>query len=81
MKRKEILMLVCAFFLGFFANAIMKSIRIGKLYEGLEPQSCMDSILDRLNQGETITNEYLNSIGCNPSNNSSAPVSAPVSGS
>ena len=36
MKRKEILMLVCAFFLGFFANAIMKSIRIGKLYEGVE---------------------------------------------
>ena len=33
MKRKEILMLVCAFFLGFFANAIMKSSCMGKLYE------------------------------------------------
>ena len=36
MKRKEILMLVCAFFLGFFANAIMKSSCMSKLYEGAE---------------------------------------------
>ena len=39
MKRKEILMLVCAFFLGFFANAIMKSSYMSKLYEGVDNHS------------------------------------------
>ena len=44
MKREEILMLVCAFLLGFFLNAILKSSCMGKLYEGLDihpaNQSC-----------------------------------------
>ena len=64
MKRKEILMLVCAFFLGFFANAILKSSCMSKLYEGLEPQGCtMANIMQVLQEG-SLERAHLEAMGC-----------------
>ena len=66
MKHKEILMLVCAFFLGFFANAIMKSSCMGKLYEGAEThsdngdESCFDLVRHYNSQDSTHQGEGLN---------------------
>ena len=70
MKRKEIIMLVCAFFLGFFANAIMKSSCMSKLYEGAENhdgQGCATRMLHYLahrygHHGDDNQDEFL--AGC-----------------
>ena len=64
MKRKEIVMLVCAFLLGFFLNAILKSSCMSKLYEGLEPQGCtMTNIMQHLREG-SLERAHLEALGC-----------------
>ena len=75
MKRKEIVMLVCAFLLGFFLNAILKSSCMSKLYEGLEVQGnelhgCTGTnilqILRAVSTGsiDALERSHLEALGC-----------------
>lgn len=67
MKREEILMLVCAFLLGFFLNAILKSSCMGKLYEGYELQGCTATNIMQILADPTtdvLERSHLERLGC-----------------